>query len=85
MAVQFHPEYLTRPMFPSPPFLGLIMAACNKLEAFISRNCQLSPRASYEYDSEEDDEVTRALHSRDSKSPLPEITIGVSSLNLQPN
>jgi CTP synthase len=77
VAVQFHPEYLTRPMFPSPPFLGLIMAACGKLEAFISRNCQLSPRASYEYDSEEDDEVTQALHSRDSKSPastLPKIT-----------
>ena len=68
-------------MFPSPPFLGLIMAACGKLEAFISRNCQLSPRASYEYDSEEDDEVTQALYSRDSKSPattLPEITIYVA-------
>ena len=58
-------------MFPSPPFLGLIMASCNKLEAFISRNCQLSPRASYEYDSEEDDEVTRALHHGDNRSPAP--------------
>lgn len=26
-ATQFHPEFLTRPGKPSPPFLGLIMAA----------------------------------------------------------
>ncbi|XP_030756732.1 CTP synthase [Sitophilus oryzae] len=27
VAVQFHPEYLSRPMRPSPPFMGLILAA----------------------------------------------------------
>mmetsp|Transcript_6119 Transcript_6119/g.18484 ORF Transcript_6119/g.18484 Transcript_6119/m.18484 type:complete len:592 (+) Transcript_6119:175-1950(+) len=28
-ATQFHPEFLTRPGKPSPPFLGLVMAAAN--------------------------------------------------------
>lgn len=68
VAVQCHPEYLTRPMSPSPPYLGLILASCNRLQNFIARGCQLSPRASYDYgsDSEEllDDEVTQALGSQ---------------------
>lgn len=32
VAVQFHPEYISRPMKPSPPYLGLILASSNKLE-----------------------------------------------------
>ncbi|KAF9945757.1 CTP synthase ura7, partial [Modicella reniformis] len=31
LGVQFHPEYLTRPLRPSAPFLGLILAATNEL------------------------------------------------------
>ena len=31
VGTQFHPEYLTRPLKPSPPYLGLILAACGKL------------------------------------------------------
>lgn len=31
VGTQFHPEYLTRPLRPSPPYLGLILAACGKL------------------------------------------------------
>jgi len=64
VGVQYHPEYLTRPMEPSAPYLGLILAACNKLPGFIARGCQLSPRASYDYGSDEellDDEVTQAF------------------------
>ena len=26
VAVQYHPEYISRPLSPSPPFLGLILA-----------------------------------------------------------
>ena len=59
VGVQYHPEYLTRPMTPSPPYLGLILASCNKLEAFLSRGCQQSPRASYDYEDTFDDEVTQ--------------------------
>lgn len=86
VGVQYHPEYLTRPMTPSPPYLGLLMAACNKLEGFLARNCQLSPRASYEcYDSEEDDEVTQALIRRSaSRSPCPpEVIVTTSELQIQ--
>ena len=64
VGVQYHPEYLTRPMEPSPPYLGLILAACGKLQNFIARGCQLSPRARYDCISDEehlDDEVTQAF------------------------
>lgn len=44
VAVQFHPEYLSRPLSPSPPFLGLILAASGKLTNFLARGCRLSPR-----------------------------------------
>lgn len=35
VATQFHPEYLSRPLKCSPPFLGLILAATNQLPAYI--------------------------------------------------
>ncbi|CAG9832625.1 unnamed protein product [Diabrotica balteata] len=56
VAVQYHPEYLSRPMKPSPPFLGLILAAKDRLKAYISRGCKFSPREpqSDYYDSDED-------------------------------
>lgn len=44
VAVQYHPEYLSRPMKPSPPFMGLILAAKDRLKAYIARGCKLSPR-----------------------------------------
>ena len=67
VGVQYHPEYLSRPLAPSAPYLGLILASSKKLEGFVSRGYQLSPRASYEYDpdSELDDEVTQALGRAD--------------------
>ena len=37
VAVQFHPEYISRPMRPSPPYLGLILAATGKLQSFLSK------------------------------------------------
>ena len=40
-AVQYHPEYLSRPMRPSPPYLGLILAATGKLEAFIAKGQEI--------------------------------------------
>lgn len=44
VAVQFHPEYLSRPLKPSPPFLGLILASVKKLDRFLEHGCRLSPR-----------------------------------------
>ena len=43
VAVQFHPEYQSRPLKPSPPFLGLILASVKKLEKYIDHGCRLSP------------------------------------------
>lgn len=37
VAVQFHPEYLSRPLKPSPPYLGLILASCGKLDDQLAR------------------------------------------------
>ncbi|KAG0307220.1 CTP synthase ura7 [Dissophora globulifera] len=36
LGVQYHPEYLTRPLKPSPPFMGLILAASNDLQAHLA-------------------------------------------------
>lgn len=52
VAVQYHPEYLSRPMNPSPPFMGLILAAKDKLKGYLNRGCKLSPREPQsDYDS----------------------------------
>ena len=80
VGVQYHPEYLTRPMKPSPPYLGLILAACNKLDLFISRGCLPSPRSSYEYDydTDLDDEVTQAFR----QDPFKSSSVAISPMSL---
>jgi CTP synthase len=35
LAVQYHPEFKSRPAKPSPPFLGLILASTNQLDAYL--------------------------------------------------
>ncbi|XP_019647801.1 PREDICTED: CTP synthase 1-like [Branchiostoma belcheri] len=58
VGVQYHPEFLSRPMRPSPPYLGLLLASCGKLQSYISRGCRHSPREPSFYSdtsSEEDD------------------------------
>lgn len=37
VGVQFHPEYTSRPLKPSPPYLGLLLAAAGKLQAYLAR------------------------------------------------
>lgn len=51
VATQFHPEYLSRPLKPSPPFLGLILASVGKLKSYLARGCRLSPRQLSDNDS----------------------------------
>lgn len=53
VACQYHPEYLTRPLKPSPPYLGLILASSGKLEQYLSRGCRMSPTDSPESSDEE--------------------------------
>eukprot|EP00525_Craspedostauros_australis_P008307 CAMPEP_0198126566 /NCGR_PEP_ID=MMETSP1442-20131203/45137_1 /TAXON_ID= /ORGANISM="Craspedostauros australis, Strain CCMP3328" /LENGTH=119 /DNA_ID=CAMNT_0043786373 /DNA_START=34 /DNA_END=393 /DNA_ORIENTATION=- len=35
VGVQYHPEFKSRPLAPSPPFHGLVLAACGKLEGYL--------------------------------------------------
>jgi hypothetical protein len=35
VAVQYHPEYISRPHKPSAPYLGLVLAATGKLKRFL--------------------------------------------------
>lgn len=46
VGVQYHPEYLSRPLKPSPPFSGLILAAKGKLQSYLANGCKYSPRES---------------------------------------
>lgn len=57
VGVQYHPEYISRPIRPSPPYLGLILAAIGKLTPYITRGCRLSPRCSISEDEDEDEEL----------------------------
>jgi Glutamine amidotransferase class-I len=44
VATQFHPEYLSRPLKPSPPFLGFILASVGKLNHFLAKGCRFTPK-----------------------------------------
>ena len=37
VATQYHPEYKSRPLRPSPPFLGLVLAASRQLDAYLTQ------------------------------------------------
>jgi CTP synthase len=37
VGVQYHPEFKSRPLIPSPPFLGLLLAACGKLDSYLAK------------------------------------------------
>jgi CTP synthase len=43
VAAQFHPEFKSRPGRPSPLFLGLVLAAAGKLDAWLTTGSPLSP------------------------------------------
>ncbi|EDO46668.1 predicted protein [Nematostella vectensis] len=57
IGVQFHPEYISRPLKPSPPFLGLVLAAIGRLQPYIARGCRLSPTCSISEDESDEDEI----------------------------
>uniref|UniRef100_A0AAV2MAR1 CTP synthase n=1 Tax=Knipowitschia caucasica TaxID=637954 RepID=A0AAV2MAR1_KNICA len=47
VGVQYHPEFTSRPINPSPPYFGLLLAAAGKLQSYMAKGCQLSPRDTY--------------------------------------
>lgn len=52
IGVQFHPEYISRPLQPSPPYLGLLLASSKKLAGYASRGFRASPRMSFSEDTD---------------------------------
>uniref|UniRef100_A0A8C5AQT3 CTP synthase n=1 Tax=Gadus morhua TaxID=8049 RepID=A0A8C5AQT3_GADMO len=44
VGVQYHPEFTSRPIKPSPPYFGLLLASAGKLPGFLQKGCRLSPR-----------------------------------------
>uniref|UniRef100_A0A3B3TTQ8 CTP synthase n=1 Tax=Poecilia latipinna TaxID=48699 RepID=A0A3B3TTQ8_9TELE len=44
VGVQYHPEFTSRPIKPSPPYLGLLLAAAGKLQGYLQKGCRLSLR-----------------------------------------
>lgn len=56
VATQFHPEYLSRPLKPSPPFLGLVLASVGKLDSYLQGN-KLSSSAQVTSESSSDDDA----------------------------
>jgi CTP synthase len=69
VATQYHPEYLSRPLKPSPPFLGLILASIGKLQTYLNQGCRLSPRQLSD-ESSDDEETMRMLSNCLKKSTL---------------
>ncbi|XP_044727134.1 CTP synthase 2 [Chrysoperla carnea] len=61
VGTQYHPEYLSRPLSPSPPFLGLILASVGKLASYLNRGCRLSPRELSDYETDDDDILINQL------------------------
>uniref|UniRef100_A0A671WKI3 CTP synthase n=1 Tax=Sparus aurata TaxID=8175 RepID=A0A671WKI3_SPAAU len=45
VGVQYHPEFTSRPIKPSPPYFGLLLAAAGKLQSYLNKGCRLSPRS----------------------------------------
>lgn len=62
VATQYHPEYLSRPLKPSPPFMGFILASVGKLQSYLNQGCRLSPRQ-FSDESSEDEENLRLLQA----------------------
>jgi CTP synthase len=56
VGVQYHPEYISRPLCPSRPYLGFILASTGKLSGYLSKGCRTSPKGSALSDSDLSDE-----------------------------
>ncbi|KAK3098119.1 hypothetical protein FSP39_016291 [Pinctada imbricata] len=61
VGVQYHPEYISRPMKPSPPYLGLLLASTGKMANYKSRGFRTSPHLSYSEGDDEDEEIARIV------------------------
>ena len=60
-AVQYHPEYISRPLAPSPPYLGLILASVGKLQSFLAHGLQSNTPTRTSSEAEESDEEISSM------------------------
>merc|ERR1711874_494192 len=58
VAVRYHPEYISRPLAPSPPYLGLVLASVGKLHSFLSHGCQSATPSQELSDADSDEEIS---------------------------
>jgi len=64
IAVQYHPEYISRPLAPSPPYLGLILASVGKLQSFLSHGHQATtPIMPSDGEIDSDDEISSMVRN----------------------
>ncbi|XP_058815547.1 CTP synthase [Topomyia yanbarensis] len=57
VATQFHPEYLSRPLKPSPLFLGLILASVDRLESYLKLGNKIPSSSHVTSESSSDDDI----------------------------
>merc|ERR1712127_603961 len=69
VGVQYHPEYLARPTNPSAPFVGLILASCGKLDAYMNKTLKRRTH-------------NRRLDSQCTNFTLPKVSENVASEKL---
>lgn len=78
VGVQYHPEYTSRPLRPSPPFLGLILAAKQKLQTYFDNGCRLAPCREY---SDSDGSLSSCGNSTDDDDTIAAGRRGVVAAN----
>jgi len=61
VAVQYHPEYISRPLAPSPPYLGLVLASVGKLQSFLSHGCQSATPSQELSEADSDEEEISSM------------------------
>lgn len=44
VGTQYHPEFLSRPLEPSPPFLGLLLASSGQMDAWLEGSGNFAPK-----------------------------------------
>lgn len=69
VATQYHPEYLSRPLKPSAPFMGLILASVGKLKQYLEHCNSLNPS-----DVSEDSDDLEAMSTSVDKMRLDSAT-----------
>jgi CTP synthase len=79
VGVQYHPEYISRPMNPSAPYLGLLLASSNKLQQFAARGFRRSPRMSF---CESDTDSVDSLGNDSDGDEVARLTSKTSDLDL---